>query len=152
MRRSPTETSRRPRLPPAAVLEENPSVKSESDTRQLIDNPPSLANSRPTSRVTHRQRLTRPSGMSVSGVESTQLLSNTPRASNARVRHARRTANRAMCGIKLGRWADAEADCTEALRLDSRYLRSYQRQSSPVAVRKPRGDHGFRARTPAGAN
>lgn len=37
-------------------------------------------------------------------------------------------ANRAMCGLKLGRWAEAEADCTEALRLEPTYLKAHQRR------------------------
>jgi tetratricopeptide (TPR) repeat protein len=37
-------------------------------------------------------------------------------------------ANRAMCGIKLGRWTEAEADCTEALRLEPTYLKAHQRR------------------------
>lgn len=47
-------------------------------------------------------------------------------------------ANRAMCGIKLERWADAEADCTEALRLDSHYLKAQQRRG---VARRALGKH-----------
>lgn len=32
-------------------------------------------------------------------------------------------ANRAMCGIKLGKWSEAETDCTEALKLEPTYLK-----------------------------
>lgn len=36
-------------------------------------------------------------------------------------------ANRAMCGIKLGRWTEAEADCTEAIRLEPTFLKARKR-------------------------
>lgn len=39
-------------------------------------------------------------------------------------------ANRAMAYLKLGRDADAEADCTEALRLDPTYLKAIQRRGT----------------------
>ena len=37
-------------------------------------------------------------------------------------------ANRAMAELKLGRWAEAEADCTQALALDPGYVKAYQRR------------------------
>lgn len=40
-------------------------------------------------------------------------------------------ANRAMCGIKLGWWTEAEADCTEAIRLEPTFLKARQRVQSP---------------------
>ena len=40
-------------------------------------------------------------------------------------------ANRAMCRLKLGEWADAEADCTAALELDPAYgVKAYMRRGT----------------------
>lgn len=39
-------------------------------------------------------------------------------------------ANRAMARLKLGQPAEAEADCTQAIALDPRYLKAYQRRSA----------------------
>ena len=70
---------------------EDPSVKSESDTKATDRQSPVAHNSRPKPRGDPSSTSDKTLGMSVSDVESTRLLSSiTPRASNARVRHARR--------------------------------------------------------------
>ena len=39
-------------------------------------------------------------------------------------------ANRAMAYIKLGRFKEAEQDCTAALTLDALYLKAWQRRAT----------------------
>ena len=114
---------------------EDPSVKSESDTKATDRQSPVAHNSRPkprgdpssTSDKTLGDECFRRGEYAVAVQHYTQSIEREGATCAA-------YANRAMCGIKLGRWADAEADCTEALRLDSRYLKAHQRRASHDAA------------------
>ena len=39
-------------------------------------------------------------------------------------------ANRAMAYLKMGRYGDAERDCSAALKLDALYLKAWQRRAT----------------------
>ena len=118
---------------------EDPSVKSESDTKATDRQSPVAHNSRPkprgdpssTSDKTLGNECFRRGEYAVAVQHYTQSIEREGATCAA-------YANRAMCGIKLGRWADAEADCTEALRLDSRYPRAHQRRG---VARRALGKH-----------